>query len=310
MSMTSGGMNVVTKLKSLEARAKILSEDRRNFLKMCKVFGLTDCDLVFESASLNETAVDLDELMMNHAESILRNQHMQTLLVDVLTEVIGSDNAESIPTIIRDRDVSILRSILQQRKSDQSRPTTLAETRSSQTDATPTLVETQTSVSSCDQSIQTESVVNHELDAAIHKAENDLQELRNAVSAKDEEIMALQKRIEEVSVRSDQTSLLEDAAIRQAARDAEVSHLKAQLSEAARAISPSSTDDQRSILRKNIFIKVLTYSIAGEFGYLEHMVPIIRATFDLDDDETNELAKLCESLKNNGLLGNILPQWK
>ena len=296
--------NHALRIKSLEARLKVLAEDRKNFLKICKVFGLVDSELVFESADLNGSPVDLDDLVTNHVGTLQRNQRISQFLLDVLAEIYKPDVAPQIDEVLRSDPMGNIRSRLCERQTDVSLERPVVSYNS---------IAVGTTFSDIDKTVQTEplppsldgSLEETRLRSQIDSLQNEYSELQETLTKKDEEIFALNEQIKQLQDRSCQVGLFEDLALRQAARDAEVAMLKEQLASMERKESDQDFDDA-SIFRKNIFIKVLTYSLTGEYVNLGHMVPIIRTVFELDDDEAGELSKLCESLNNQSMLSSIL----
>ncbi len=299
-----------SRIKSQEARLKVFSEDRKSFLKLCKLFGLTDCDLVFDSASLNEAPVDLDDLVASHFETIQRNQRIHQLLVDILAEILGAEHPQLIDEIVGKGDMMKVRSRLNDIRAD---PVGTKEASSFES------IEVQTDFPAKHQSIQTDAVedtmaelstdVIDTLQTHVNALQSEVDELRFSLDQKNIHISALNDEIKLLQEKSSQIGMLEDVAIRQAARDAEVAILRDELA-SLRNTQSECSDYDASIFRKNIFIKVLTYSLSGEYGNLAHMVPIIRTVFELDDDEATELSKLCESLNNQTVLSSILPNWR
>ena len=51
--------------KSSDAKIKLLTKDRKTFLKFCMYANVEDCQLAFEAAAAKDVAVDLDELIAN-----------------------------------------------------------------------------------------------------------------------------------------------------------------------------------------------------------------------------------------------------
>ena len=295
------------KARMMESKMKILIEDRKNFLKMCKLFGLADCDLVFDSASLNESPVDLDDLVANHADAIRNTQELSQLCLDVLAEIFGQEDPRTLQTVFRDRDMSRVRFALGELR--QSRSETLVHSSnpesdvSTQTESFQDVAETQTDVlAKVDESPMAD------LELQISDLQREVLSLKDQIDRKDDELQGMRHELLLSQDRMGNLAILEDVALRQASRDAELALLRAQL--ASNLDTSSDTDLDSSIFRKNILIKVLTYSLTGEYEKLEHMVPIICAIFHLDDNEATELGKLCASLNSQGILGNILANWK
>ena len=297
--------------RAAEARLKILTHDRKSFMKICKVFGLADTDLVFESATLNGAPVDLDDLVANHVGIIQRNQQISHFLSQILAAIYGPDIPPTIDDLLRAGNMDKI--LLKLRENQIVTPTKSVPEAPSQS------VGVNTNFSDIDQIVQTESVLSPRgsertqaevdlLRSQVGEFQRELVEAQILLNSKDEEISNLKQQIDYLKDRSCQLELFEDLALRQAARDAEVSLLRQQL--AGLGTNDTHDDLDASIFRKNIFIKVLTYSLTGEYGNLAHMVPIIRTVFELDDDEATELSKLCESLKQQSILSSILPYWR
>lgn len=295
------------KSKLLESKVKILTEDRKNFLKICKLFGLTDCDLVFESASLNETPVDLDDLVANHGDTLLINRELNQFCFDMLTDIFGPDNQDIVPMVIRDRDIDRVRTrigdLLRSGQENSQHSILSKSDTCTQTQITLDVAEIQT-----DTTEDTKSHLTADLESQVCDLQKEVCICKEQIDRKDDEICTLNKELVLLKNRLANLAILEDVALRQASRDAELAILRAQLA-STKETNPE-TDLESSIFRKNILIKVLTYSLTGDYGKLEHMVPIICAIFQLDESEAIELSKLCASLNNQGILGSMLANWK
>jgi len=72
-------------------RIKILQEDRKSFLKVCKIFSIPDAELIFDSAQSNESPVDLDDLLSSVGDDLLQRANGYTILGEILEKIFGSE---------------------------------------------------------------------------------------------------------------------------------------------------------------------------------------------------------------------------
>ena len=70
------------------ARQKILLKDRKVFLRFCKYLGITDCDLIFESAAAKESPIDFDELMLG-ASRVVRATKIDSVFREFVEMTLG-----------------------------------------------------------------------------------------------------------------------------------------------------------------------------------------------------------------------------
>jgi hypothetical protein len=133
-----------------------------------------------------------------------------------------------------------------------------------------------------------------ELQLKLKVAESDLRAMKDSKSVLESKIAALEKE-------KNRFSFVEDLARRQAERDAQVCLLQAEIEELRTSRPPSpalqsppfSQDD--SELKRNIFVKFVSYAIANDYDKMKSLIPVTTELFQLRRQDVEELGRACAS---------------
>ena len=311
-------------------RQKILQKDRKNFHRFCKFLAIADADLVFESAAAKEVPVDIEELQaaalpLRDAATTIREfselvlGHPVTELSALRTLWLQRSDSE------RTEDTSQISMVVHdQLKTQAERIERLeAELRNANRIAACAEKGTQTERPKHGTSVttQTEHIelcVGHVDEAVVKQLETAIGENEKKyiyeLKISDEktqkllqENLRLQSAIHALETERDKYGFIEDIALRQAERDAEISRLRHELAETRAHKGFSTADvDERKILLKNIFIKFVGYAMLDDLDKMHSMIPIARELFELTDGDVDELQSICTG---PSLLNSLVSGW-
>ena len=307
--------------KSSDARLKLLAKDRKTFLRFCKFAHVQDADLLFESASAKEVPIDFEELMGNARHLAEANKAVEDLCefsalvfddsfidrVDIksLRDRWMSRNDESaersVLTLMTVQDQIRQQAVLIQELEHQLRE----RNRKGDSDACIQTSDKQFKVAHA----QTDSIKAEVVEDRSKEFEIKTKRLEVEVIARDERIINLmaeirslkdQKSVVESKLASlekerNKFNFVEALALKQAERDAEVARLREEILalKSAQTSPVPAPVVESSDLRKNIFVKFVSYAIMNDYDKMKSLIPIATELLHLTREDVEELSKAC-----------------
>ena len=307
--------------KSSDARLKLLGKDRKTFLRFCKFAHVQDADLLFESASAKEVPIDLEELIGNSRQLAEANKAVEDLRE--FSALVFDDSS------IDRLDIKSLRERWMSRKDESGERSVLTlMTVQDQIRQQAVLIQEleqqlrersrKGDLDACTQTndkkfkgahAQTNPVETQIAEDRSHEFENKAKQLEAEVIAKDEKIISMlseirslkdQKSVVESKLASlekerNKFNFVETLALKQAERDAEVARLHDEIHslKSAQTSPVPAPVVESSDLRKNIFVKFVSYAIMNDYDKMKSLIPIATELFHLTRDDVEELSKAC-----------------
>ena len=336
--------------ETLTARQKLLLKDRRVFLKFCKLVGVKDTELIFESAMAKEIPIELDELAQPQVIDIkMTADHFREFTEMVLGQdaKVSTQDCRIDMRLLRQawtakceasnesgsRD-AISFTVHEQLRVQAERIEHL-ESVLEKSSSIPSLIDRGEMISvavgtarastrdfGCesrniedgqvtDLRSQTEALKKSIAESETAKLrresewESRISSLRKELQVGREESSHFKARVSQLEAERNRYVFVEEMALKQAERDAEVRRLKDELASLKQMKQAKvETTTEKTQMTSHIFLKLLAYAISGEFDKMKALIPIARELFDLTGEDTAELERLCQ-----GASGTSVSSW-
>lgn len=336
--------------ESLTARQKLLLKDRRVFLKFCKLVGVKDTELIFESAMAKEIPIELDELAQPQVIDIkMTAEHFREFAEMVLGEdaKVSPQDGRLDMRLLRQAWTAKCEASNESGSGDAISFTVHEQLRvqAERIEQLECLLEKSTSIPSvidrcemvcvavgtarastrdfgCESRNIEDGVVTglrSEVEA-LQKliAESETAKLRRETEWESrvsnlskelrfcrEDSSQFKARVSQFEAERNSYVFVEELALKQAERDAEVRRLKEELASLNQTKqAKGEKTPEKTQMTNHIFLKLLAYAISGEFDKMKALIPIARELFDLTGEDTAELERLCQ-----GASGTSVSSW-
>jgi len=311
------------------SRQKIWLKDRKAFLKFCKCIGITDCELIFESANAKDAPIDLDELLLGAAH-VIDARKTETSFQEFVELTLG----EPVPGRLNIHTLRQKWVAKQEEKSGESASNLVLSTihekikkqaerieelendilkfsNNSSKEAKSTSTETESAERRAassqtgevkDQSEKIADLTNKLVESQSQMREMD-KERQSTIEYLETELSAMRKRCVEAEDRlsileseRNKFNFVEALAAKQAERDATIALLNAEI-HALKNNNDTKSDDsnERRVLSSHIFIKFVAYAILNDFTKMRALIPIARELFQFSEADADELFQLCNN---------------
>lgn len=328
----------ITKLQQTIARQKIWLKDRKNFLKLCKLIGITDCELVFEAAAAKDAPIDLDELLQG-ASHVVEAKRTLTDFHEYVEMTLGET--------LNDLDIKTLKHKWLSQQSESSAPLTVnvlhtvheqiqkQAQRIEELELQTSLHESRecASVSTCmEQCLQkdvssqtdndTENGVKEQLEILNQKLKESQREASEIAAIKQSKIDSLEAelrhcrkqctdaedRLATLQNERNKYNFVEELASKQAERDATIASLTFQIEDLKKQKGISAEElDSRRIFATSIFLKFVAYAMLNDFDKMKSLVPVTKELFHLSDTDAYQLSELCSTETSSGITSWLPP---
>jgi hypothetical protein len=314
-------------------KLKVLQRDRKTFQRFCKFATVEDVDLIFDSAAAKEVPVDIEELIAN-AKNIGETAKTRECLQEFVSLVFDGEDVgdleiralrekwikrqESVAGIMMSEDGALDLSAvhnqireqammieeLETQLKDRSRIIVSVEDKYCQTDER--VLNTGSMPNKKSTFAQTETLIIEEkkteptvdvkaletqvskLGTKLKSAESELRAVRDAKSVVESKLAAAEKE-------KNKFSFVEELALKQVGRDAEVAVLQQELEELRTSRPPSPVTQPRddSELKRNIFVKFVTYAVSNDYDKLKALIPVATELFQLTRQDVEQIGSAC-----------------